>query len=542
MIQSKINLETRFQLNKSPNKILYFKDITDYASEGIALSDVIGALVIKSPLGTPFHTTTLPAFDIDLDVQDYIDTIALPTDISGDVLKGTYTVEYTIRVLDGAGGSDDYTKEFKYNYCYEEIEPKITIEVDQLCSKLTSTDNTSLPVQTTSTTLTHTITPPVGAQPAKSAQTVATTVNIYSGITTKTWTASISNIIELTFPATGVFSQHYIDVTITGDVEKEIRDDLNLCSLQCNMRAMTERYFENLGTNSINAVKDFNTTVAPALLAAFNYSASLQCGNHELAEKYYNDALKFTGSNKDCDCNASDKPVLIIPTCTSSGGGGFNYVVEACEDNNAITVTGNTVGDTTTFTVCFNDAMWSKLQDLTKSLITSSDGSVSVTPSLNGYTMIWDLSVAASAVASFSGIIDIDLTDKSAPPSISWRTGWDSLIGTKLQKPTINNSNPANPDWSNLANCFYLSGYFATAEGKFPKPQFQIVETYPIGSDTINPCTDVRNLTVDIKQIDTANDRIYFQIMDRNYVSSNVNGFILQEQHDKISISVIINA
>ena len=86
-IQNKINLETRFQLNTSPNEIIRIKDTTDYNSEGIALADVVGALKITSPLGVVFHNTVLPAFDIDLNVQDYIDTIALPTDSNGDPLK-----------------------------------------------------------------------------------------------------------------------------------------------------------------------------------------------------------------------------------------------------------------------------------------------------------------------------------------------------------------------------------------------------------------------------------------------------------------------
>jgi len=543
-ITDKINLQTRFQLNATPNEKFRIQDTTDYASEGIALADVIGALVIYNPLGVPIHTTTLPSFDIDLDVQDYIDTIDLPTDSNGDVMKGAYRVVYTVRVSGGVQPGD-YTKEFAYSYCYEEIIPNITIEVDQICSKLTSTDNTALPVQTTSNTLTHEIHPPVGLDPSDyPISSVPTTVNEYTPITTKTWTSKVTNVIELTFPSSSAYDEHFIDVTIVGSEEKEIRDDINRCSLKCNMEAMTTSYFSKLGTNSMNAVKQFNEQVAPALLAAFNYESALVCGNFEEAEQHYNEVLKFTGSNKNCECGTDD-PMLITPTCVSGDGSGQTYVVDACGVNSALTVTGVTLGDTTTFTVCFDDSMWQKLQSLTETIITSTDGSVTIVPVLNGYNLTWDLSVSASPasspVHSFSGIIEIAFDSTNAPPTIEWDNNYDTLVGNKLQKPTIVNENNVPSSWFKLQNCFYLSDYVDQSGGEFPIPQIQVVSVSPVDSDP-NPCRDTRGVYANIMDVDESSNRIYFNLADRSIQLTHPTGAWLDARYRKIRLSVIINA
>jgi hypothetical protein len=322
-IEDKMKLGTRFQLNTTPDEIIRLQDTTDYASEGIDPTDVIGSFVIKSPLGTVFHSTVLPSFDIDNNVQDYIDTIKLPEDVNSVVLKGIYEVSYTIRVSGGVQPGD-YETTFLYNYCYETIVPDVDVTVNLITSTFTSTDNTSYPVELTSNTRTHTIHPPSGLDPIVwPVKTAATQVLTYSEITTKTWTGKIVNILELTFPALGTSSEHIIDVTITGNNEKDIVDDINICSLQCNMIALSDRYNEALGTNSVNAVRIFNQQVAPALLAESNYRGSIECGNFDLAEQYYQDVLKYTKSNKDCQCDANNEPTLI-----SAVGGGISLQIQ----------------------------------------------------------------------------------------------------------------------------------------------------------------------------------------------------------------------
>jgi len=535
-IANKINLETRFQLNTTPDEIIRIKDTTDYASESIALSDVVGALKITSPLGSVFHNTVLPAFDIDLDVQDYIDTITLPTDSSGDVLKGVYVVEYSIKVT-GAVQPGTYTDTFTYNYCYDEIIPNVGVGVNLINSTFTSTDNTSYPVELTSNTLTHTIFPPSSLDPVLfPPQVVSTVVNTYTGISTQTWTGKISNILELTFTATGVYSEHIIDVTITGATEKNIKDDINICSLQCNMRALTARYASALSTNPIDAVRIQNDQVTPALLNSFMYTSNIKCGNFEKAEFYYNEVLKYTGSNPECACDDSEVPTLIL---ASGGGGGGNntYVVDVCNTNSALSVTSNTVGDETTYTICFDDTLWVKINSLSETVITSVDSSITVVPVVSGDIITWDLSVSSSPtldIHSFSGIMDIDMTNTNTnpPSSILWRSGWSTVVGNKLQEPTIVNVNNTPSLWQSNSNEFYLEGYIDQSGGEFPKPQLQIAEDF----------YNKRNgLVINITKIDTSSNRIYFSFV---YGSSAlpISGSSISETWPFLTISVIINA
>ena len=186
-----------------------------------------------------------------------------------------------------------------------------------------------------------------------------------------------------------MFSEHIIDATVVGDTEKTIVDDVNICNLQCNMRALTARYAHALQYNPIDAKYIADDQLTPALINAFMYTSNIQCGNFENAEFYYNEVLKFTGSSPDCACIDGDTPTLI--TASGGGGGSSNtYVVAVCGTNSALTVTPNTVGDETTYTVCFDDTVWTKINALTETIITSVDATVTVTPSLNGYTTTWD--------------------------------------------------------------------------------------------------------------------------------------------------------
>jgi len=486
-IQNKISLETRFQLNNTPQNFR-IQDTTDYASESISTSDVVGALKILDPNGNIVHETLLPLFDIDVDVQDYIDSILLPKDSNDDVLQGNYTIIYTIRVS-GAVQAGDYSETFVYKFCYEEIKLDIDLTVDLINAKLTSTDNTSYPQEVTNSSRTHTVYPPEGLNPSDwPAQTVSTKANIYSKdgnkIATKTWTGKVINVLELTYSDNLI-----VDVTVTGDSEREIKDDINICNLQCNMRALVERYYKALGTDTVNADLIYKDQLAPSLAAAFMYTSNISCGNFDKAEEYYQDVLKFTGSQPDCQCSDSTEPQIITASGGGGGGTGGTYIVAACNENNALSVTSNTIGDTTTYTICFNQSLYNKLSTLTETNVISSDRS--------------------------------------------------TVSGTNLQEPSIVNTISTDANWIKGLNCFYIEGYNVNEAGRFPKPVFQIVEVTKEGA--IRGCGQPRFLDVKIKQIDESLNRIYFHIQNYNNPYP-LPGYELGNTADIISISVIINA
>lgn len=313
-IQNKLSLETRFQLDNTPQNFK-ITDNSDYASEGIATSDVEGILSIKDPSGVVIHTGNFGSPDIDLDVQDYIDTIALPKDSNNEIIKGSYEITYTSRV-GGAVQPGDYTEAFTYNYCYTPIEVDILMTVDLICSKLISLDETQYPTEVTSNTRTHTISPPAAVDSTEYPEKTAATASlIYSPITTKTWTSQIESILVLTY-SDGLI----VDVTITGAKEKEIKSGINICNLKCNITALVQRYEAALGTNTVNAVRIYNDELAPSITSMMMFNASVSCGNFEEAESYYNKVLQYTGSQPDCMCSDSDEPTLIEAVCSTGEG------------------------------------------------------------------------------------------------------------------------------------------------------------------------------------------------------------------------------
>jgi len=253
------------------------------------------------------------------------------------------------------------------------------------------------------------------------------------------------------------------------------------------------------------------------------------------AEFYYSEVLKYTGSNPDCACDSNEVPTLIL---SSGGGGGSSntYVVDVCNTNNALSVSSNTIGNETTYTICFNDEVWTKINSLSETIITSNDGSVTVVPSVDGDEITWDLSVQFPPVSdidihSFSGIIDIDMSNAyTDPPStISWRSGWSTTVGNKLQEPSIVNVNNTPSLWQSNDNEFYLDNYIDQSGGEFPKPQLQLVAPY-----------NGHPISIIVSNIDTVNNRIYFRfINDQGIVYSST---ALSETRDLLSISVIINA
>lgn len=385
-IQTKIALETRFQLNNTI-KNFKFSDDTDYASEGIAPADVLGAFVIKDPTGLTIYSTLLPAYDIDNNVDNTFSAVPLPLDANGDVITGNYTIVYTIRVA-GAVQSGDYSSTFTYKFCYTAPIVVITVGVNLIDAKITSTDNTSYPVELLGSTLTHTLSPPRGVN-AKlyPPKIVSTSVNYYTPISTKTWTTQISNVLELKYS-----DNLYIDDTITGDDEKEIKDNINICKLQCNLRALGDRYTDALRYNPINADKIAKESLTPAMYYFTMYWTNINCGNFDKAEEYYLKVLEFTGSQPDCSCSNSDTPALILSS--SGGGAGGTFVVAVSGANNALSISSVVIGDTTTYTLLFNQTIFDKISALTETIVTSSDGSVTVTSSTpSGYSKVFDLSV-----------------------------------------------------------------------------------------------------------------------------------------------------
>lgn len=400
MIQDKIALEICFELNNDP-KNFKLTDTTDYASEGIALTDVEGLFKITAPDGTiayenaGFATNDFTSPDVDVDVSTLFDTVSLPLDSEDKVQLGDYVLEYKIEVIGGVQPGV-YTKSFSVQNCHVDPIVDVDFETDCFNSKLTSTDNTDYSTELvpapTSIVRTHTAySPPTSGL----GDTVTSNkILVASPISTKTWTLEVSSIVTWDYP-----DGLCIINTLEGDIEVEVTCDVSICDIFCCIDKLYKRYESKLGINSVlaNEIKDQLDIVALDLVLFEN---ALKCGHNDKAQGYYDHILEISGCEPGCSCTDVDT-VQVIPVCVVTG----TAVVDAC-GNGAISVTPNTVGDTTTYTVCFDQTLLDKLNALpdpadiiTDFTITEPRKGVSAAPkalvgdAVGGYSNTFDLEV-----------------------------------------------------------------------------------------------------------------------------------------------------
>jgi len=355
MIQDKIALEICFELNNDP-KNFKLTDTTDYASEGIALTDVEGLFKITAPDGTiayenaGFATNDFTSPDVDVDVSTLFDTVSLPLDSKDEVQLGDYVLEYKIEVIGGVQPGV-YTKSFSVQNCHVDPIVDVDFETDCFNSKLTSTDNTNYSTELvpspTSIVRTHTAYPPPTS--GLSDTVTPNKILVASPISTKTWTLEVSSVVRWDYP-----DGLCIINTLEGDIEAEVTCDISICDIFCCIDKLYKRYEAKLGINSVLASQIKNQLDIVALDLVL-FENALKCGHNDKAQVYYDHILAVSGCEPGCSCTDVDA-VQVIPVCVVTG----TAVVDAC-GNGAITVTPNTVGSTTTYTVCFEQTLLDKL-------------------------------------------------------------------------------------------------------------------------------------------------------------------------------------
>ena len=145
MIQNTLSFKTTFLLaNDTPT--IKIQDISPYVAEGIALTDVNIVFKIISPIGIIYNNTNFSAPDIsypNIGIQsDIFSSVLLPFTSAGEVIQGNYTIVMTLQV-GGIVQAGTYTLTKIYNYSLVFPVVEINTDIDCLCGKLKSIDDTS---------------------------------------------------------------------------------------------------------------------------------------------------------------------------------------------------------------------------------------------------------------------------------------------------------------------------------------------------------------------------------------------------------------
>jgi len=375
MIQDALNISTRFELNNDP-KNFKFTDTTDYTAEGIALTDVVGIFTVLGPDNSiVYQNTNYGSPDIDADSSLVFDTVSLPLDSESNVQLGDYKVTYSIQV-GGAVQPGTYSKEFNYNNQHATPTVAIIWDVDVKCSKITATDNTSYGSYVDTVTRTFTLRPPAFSGLTDTVTTAA--VVSQTPITDKTWAAEVSSVVDYTY-ADGLLVTDLVE----GSDETEVTADSSLCDIYCGLDALVTRYNSARTSNPSEAERIKNEQIVPVLAYIELWVQADNCGKDNDKTKYYNLILDTAQIHEGCSCDG-DSPTLIIPTCGAGGGSNAITVVDVC-GNGAITVSANTVGDTTTYTLCFDDDKLALLNAAENATVTAGTN-ITVTPTVTAAT------------------------------------------------------------------------------------------------------------------------------------------------------------
>lgn len=297
-------------------------------------------------------------------------------------------------------------------YTVDEPCAKIEITADCGCAKLASRDVTVYGVWTI-VQRTHTLIYPTGSN-VPDVVSSAALIQI-NDLWTNTYVGQLSVNISYS-PSTGFT----ITNTITAQKDFKVVCDAGLCCIYTCLKAVITKYIQ-LKANGSQAEAQRYFNIYNNLLGYWMlYSISHACGDedemalHLAAMKaIINTECGDCGCNDDCDDGATTQ---VTPYCGPSGGGGGSswiYDVVACNGNNLIQVSANTVNDTVTFTVCADEGQF---EIFVEGLIAQASigdlADVTITAVQDGQALVWDQGAGqwVNQFIEYNNLNDVDVT------------------------------------------------------------------------------------------------------------------------------------
>jgi hypothetical protein len=401
MIQNTLLFSTKFNVVPTTGKFV-LTDLSPYAGEGIALTNVKGVFKIEGPSGIIYNNTNFAAPDIAANVSLIFNSVSLPLDTDGNILKGTYVITYKIRVAGGVQ-SGDYTFVDTSYYCYVAPVGDIQVTNSVRLAKVTSQDLTSYPINGIVPTIsrTHTLWYPssLGLSPTVSglAEIQLSYPNVYTG----TYTGKISTVASYVF-TDGLI----VDYLITA-VDETIVDNKTLCDIYCGIKNLTNEMLTARSTGDFGKADKIQETLSLVSILFTLYDDAITCGKEDDATNWLNQIIAIANITVGCGCTG-DEPTLVIPDGGAGSGGDVNVLGDS---SFGTAVTSSTVGSTTTYTVrlteTYKDLILSALQSqdlsvtafraagipeeargVTVTPITSGGGTISLTPGVSKKVLV----------------------------------------------------------------------------------------------------------------------------------------------------------
>lgn len=423
-------------------------DVTDYASQSVALSDIIGKLKVTAPSGVVYNGTS----DVDGNVSRINGTtILVPLLSDGTPEVGLYTFEYTATA---SSVSVSKVKTFQYSY----VKPTETNEAtsDCLSPELTGKDTTNYLVNaitpsdrfnisavsivdntfsiageksafvvqgdtfsvinSTGNDGDYTVT---GVEYDKATDnTVISVVSVTDAavdgtLVTRKTTLFYPSVLQLnplvgyekSISTNSFYSQTHeflfntkgywdygngikIVDSFSSTKEIDVECDVRLCDIFCCVNATFNEYMKYKCVNKTLAdIALERYTIVTSHLASLR--TAFECGDSAAVDSLTTQIKEVAQCNDDCSCTDGD------PTPITGLGGSGTVVVQS--GGNGVEVASNVVGNTTTYTLTLSQSV---LDDIAAAgsvtTITSSDSSIDVVATPSGSDIAYDIRIPAS--------------------------------------------------------------------------------------------------------------------------------------------------
>jgi hypothetical protein len=410
-----------FNLASTPKKFV-LTDTFDYVSNGIALADVKDCFTITAPGGSViYNNSNFAAPDINRSAGAVnTTTIPLPLLPNGSVVPGTYTVVMKTQIT-GYPNLVTTTNTYTYNF----VAPKISITqtVDCINGSFISADTTNYVVDGITPTITRNHVVYVASQPITSVSNTSATLTLgsgqfYNGIQQTVLTSTLTYV----YP-----SGQVVTVTLTGTKSIPV-DCTYFCSIYCCLRSINSNIKKYKGINDTLA-SEYEAVFAKVMglveLATLAYS----CGKANDVSGYVTQIQELADCDSDCACSdGAANPVYGL----GGAGSGVNVAVASC--NGSITVASNTVGNTTTWTICLDPALVTKINNAYNTVVSAGSGIAVADSGIIGGVRTFTVSNTVPAINMLA--FKLKVTYNSGLNTVTMTVLNAQTSGSGLQSPT----------------------------------------------------------------------------------------------------------
>lgn len=359
-------------------------DTTDYVGQGYLLADMLGSVTADN-IGGQFYSGTPTDFDGANNILSKVVSIPVIPN-TGLIPTGTYTFVITSIVSPDALPQVTATLTLTLSWDFDIPLPDVDISASCINATLTVTDATVLDVvgwTRVSTTRTMTINAPLDPNTNTPVidpivTGVSTRVLTYPNVYTGVWVVNL--VTDVTYEdANG----NQVSVEIVGQNSLKVTCDTSLCCAYTCIQTALLNYRELCKGNNSN--KDATNNLLKIVGDYISFSVAQQCGN----ESGMASALTLMKTDLqvgDCGC-CNDKdgsPVQVVPMIPSASGSSI-CIVDNTDLN--LTITSDTVGDTTTYHVNLSTAFLTTIADMATNIATNA-------------TLITNLTTTVGAIVS----------------------------------------------------------------------------------------------------------------------------------------------